>query len=88
MGGFVISGEQLSFAKCEPMGTARKVTVRLKHGKRGFWFVEDGSVNRKSTSFYTFKKAAILGAARHMGTKPYRIVDETGVTHRGNPVKP
>lgn len=67
------------------MSKQRKVTVRLKWGKRGFHFLEDGSVNRKGTSYYTMKRSLIRGVARFMGNRPHTVVDETGRTWRNNP---
>lgn len=67
------------------MTKTRKATVRLKLGKRGFHFLQDGSVNAKKTCYYTRKDSAIVGVRRFMGTKPYKLVDETGVSYRGNP---
>lgn len=69
------------------MANQRKATVRLKLGKRGFHFFLDGSVNDKRNVFYTTKRAAQKGIKRFMVGKLYRVVDETGVTHRGNKMK-
>lgn len=65
----------------------RKVTVRLKHGRKGFTFLVDGSVNAKTTCYYTRKSAAVRGVSRFMGSKPHAIVDETGVSFRNRPKK-
>lgn len=65
----------------------KKVTVRWRYGKKGFTFLVDGSVNEKRTCYYTSKRSLWRGTARYMGDRPYTVVDETGVTYRGNKLK-
>jgi len=67
----------------------KKVTVRLKYGKSGFRFVIDGSVNEGKKSFYTTKRALVKGVRRAQDNdmRTFNVVDETGMTWRGNPIK-
>ncbi len=69
------------------MATQRKVTVRLRHGNKGFRFVIDGSVNEGKKSFYTTKRALLKGVARAQANdkRTFHVVDETGMSFRGNP---
>ncbi len=61
----------------------RKVTVRWRHGKRGFTFLVDGSVNEKRTCYYITKRSLWRGTKRYMGDRPHTVIDETGVSYRG-----
>lgn len=69
------------------MTIQRKVTVRLKYGKRGFSFLVDGSTNSKRLCYYTKKRALLKGVERFLGSQPYTIVDGTGMSHRNNKKK-
>lgn len=65
----------------------KKVTVRWRYGKKGFTFLVDGAVNEKRLCYYTTKRALWRGTMRYMGDRPHTIVDETGVSYRGNKLK-
>lgn len=69
------------------MSKKKKVTVRWRYGKKGFTFLVDGAVNEKRLCFYSTKCALLLGTKRFMGDRPYTVVDETGVSYRGNKLK-
>lgn len=65
----------------------KKVTVRWRYGKKGFTLLVDGAVNEKRLCYYTTKRALYTGTKRYMGGRPFTVVDETGVSYRGNKKK-
>lgn len=67
----------------------KKVTVRLKYGKRGWHYVIDGSANEGKKCFYTTRRALETGLKRAQNNdkRTFNLVDETGVTWLGKKKK-
>ncbi len=68
----------------------RKVTVRwvlTKHKNQPFTFVVDSVVDSGPRIRYSTKRSLWRGTMRYMGDRPHTIVDETGVSYRGNKLK-